>query len=317
MGRQITQGIPLPLLLVLLLLEWALFGVGASNQLGDSKGVSRWPQSVTLAVNVLTTSTVVALAWREQLTLWNYVVTLFVCALLNVAVVVSYLGRTRYNLVWARSGSGHLKSAIGTIVKMSLPLTIMGYYAMGIDFAERFLIQYQYGSTEQAYYQIASRWASLIILFSTASLQIFWQRLIETISTGNLESAKSLYLRLDGLLFYFTLCLAMMWSVMGKGVVALLLGDDFKGAGTILTIMAFYPVSQVFGQLGNTIALASGRAREFAVVTMIASTVGLLVSYIMLASPAGTVAGPGVGWRRPCVEDCPSGVSCSCNRSRF
>lgn len=294
-GQMITQGTPLPLLLALLLLEWALYGVNASNQLGDSKGVSRWPQTVALAVNVLTTATVVGLARWGQLTLWSYVMTLLTCTLLNVVLVVSYLGRTRYDLVWAKSGSGHLQSAIRTIVKISLPLTIVGYYGMGIEFAERFLIQHQYGPVEQAYYQVAARWASLTILFSTASLQIFWQRLIESISAGDLATAKSLYLRLDGLLFYFTLCLAMMWSAMGKDVVALLLGRDFKGAGTILTVMAFYPVSQVFGQLGSTIALASGRAREYSVVTMVTATVGLVVSYVMLIPPTALVPGLGLG----------------------
>lgn len=294
-GHKISQGTPLPLLVALLLLEWALYGVTASNQLGDSKGVSRWPQSATLAVNVLTTATVVALARWHHLTLWNYVVTLLGCAVLNVVIVVSYLGHTRYDLVWAKSGSEHLKTAMRTIVKISLPLTIVGYYAMGIEFAERSLIQYQYGPAEQAYYQVASRWASLIILFSTASLQIFWQRLIESISGGDLQSAKNLYLRLDGLLFYFTLSLAMMWSAMGKDVVALLLGRDFQGAGTILTVMAFYPVSQVFGQLGSTIALASGRAREYAVVCSVTATVGLIVSVIMLAPATGRVPGLGLG----------------------
>jgi O-antigen/teichoic acid export membrane protein len=294
-GQKITQGTPLPVLLALLLLEWALYGVTAANQLGDSKGVSRWPQSAALAVNVVTTATALGLARWGHLTLWSYVVTLLTCTLLNLVVVVIYLGRTRYDLVWARSGTGHLKTAIRTIVKISLPLTIVGYYAMGIEFAERFLIQQQYGPVEQAYYQVASRWASLIILFSTASLQIFWQRLIESISAGDLLSAKSLYLRLDGLLFYFTLCLAMMWSAMGKDVVALLLGKRYEGAGTILTVMAFYPVSQVFGQLGSTIALASGRARAFSVVTMATATAGLMVSYIMLAPPTASVPGLGLG----------------------
>lgn len=294
-GRQIAQGTPLKLLVLLLFLEWGLYGVTAANQLGDSKGVSRWPQSGTLATNVLATATVVGLAWSERLTVWSYASTLLACALLNVVVVVAYLGRTRSDLVWKEAGTGHLKSALQTIVKISLPLTIVGYYAMGIEFAERFLIQNQYGAVEQAYYQVASRWASLVILFSTASLQIFWQRLIERIGAGDLESAKTLYLRLDGLLFYFTLSLAMMWSAMGEDVVALLLGADFKGAGTILTIMAFYPVSQVFGQLGSTIALASGRAREFSVVTMATSSVGLMVSYLMLAPPTARVPGLGLG----------------------
>lgn len=294
-GKEITQGTPLPLLLALLLLEWALYGAIAANQLGDSKGVSRWPQSATLAVNVLSTAVVIALARLHTLTLWSYVITLLVCAFLNVVVVVGYLGRTRRDLVWAKAEGAHLKDAMAAIVKISLPLTIVGYYAMGIEFLERFLIQQQYGPAEQAFFQVAAKWASLIILFSTASLQIFWQRMIESIAGGDLERAKTMYLRLDGLLFYFTLTLAMMWSAMGTDVVTLLLGRDFKGAGTILTVMAFYPVSQVFGQLGSTIALASGRAKDYALITMATSTVGVVVSYLMLAPPTAKIPGLGLG----------------------
>lgn len=293
-GGQILQGTPLHLLLVLLLLEWATSSVTISNQLGDSKGISRWPQIATLAANLLTTVMVVVLAGLNRLTLWSYVLTLLGASLLNVVAVISYLLHTRYDLVWADSGREHVRSSLRTIAKISVPLTIAGYYAMAIDFCERFLIQFQYGASEQAYYQIAARWASLIILFSTASLQVFWQRLVENIAAGNLGSARSLYLRLDGLLFYFTLCLAIVWSSIGKDVVTLLLGVDFQGAGAILTVMAFYPVSQVFGQLGNTIAIASGRTKESSVIGVITSTVGLAVSYAILAPRTGVV--PGLGW---------------------
>ena len=295
MGNQIIQGSPLLLLLILLVLEWSIYAVNLSNQLGDSKGISKWPQIATLVANLFMTIVIVILAILHKLTIWSYIVTMLIFSFLNLASITTYLLRTNYDLVWTNYGKEKLKSSLRSIMKISLPLTIAGYYGMGIEFFERFLIQYQYGAEEQAYFHIASRWAALIILFSTSSLQIFWQHLIETISAGNLKGAENIYLRLDGVLFYFTLCLALIWSSVGQDVLTLLLGGDFMGAGAILTIMAFYPVAQVFGQLGNTIAIASGRTKELLILYMITSTVGLVVSYFILVPKTALVPGLGLG----------------------
>jgi len=166
---------------------------------------------------------------------------------------------------------------------------------MGIEFFERFLIQYKYGPEEQSYFYVASKWAAIIIILSSSSLQIFWQTLVKNIAAGDIKKAGEVYRRLDGLLFYFILTMALTWSFMGKEMLSFLLGKDFADAGKILVVMAFYPVSQVFGQMGTTIAVASGRSKEYLIATAITATVGIVVSYFLLVPKNAYIPGLELG----------------------
>lgn len=294
-GNEIIQGTPFLILLLLLGIEWVLYVSGLSNQLGDSKGISKWPQIIILITNALMATTLIILVFMKSLTLFTYLTTLLLFGLLNLFLIIAYLLRTSFDAIWMRVTRENLNNFLKSVLKISIPLTIIGYYGMGIEFAERFFIQYKFGPEEQSYFYVASKWASIIILFSTSSLQIFWQRLVESIGSGDIKKAGEIYLRLDGFLFYFTLISALAWSFMGKEILSLLLGRDFAEAGKILMVMAFYPVSQVFGQMGSAIAIASGRTKEFAIITIITATIGLIISYILLVPKNSYIPGLGLG----------------------
>lgn len=184
-----------------------------------------------------------------------------------------------------------LKSAM----QISIPLTIASYYGMGIEFFERSLIQYKYGPEEQSYYYIALKWTGIVIILMSSSLQIFWQSLVKKFAENDVEAAAWVYKRLDGLLFYFVATFALIWSFMGKEMLSILLGKDFENAGNILVVMAFYPISQVFGQMGTTVAIASGRSKLYMGTSVLTATLGLGVSYFLLIPRNASVPGLELG----------------------
>lgn len=294
-GNEIIQGTPFVILLLLLGIEWVLYGVGSLNQLGDSKGISKWPQIIMLAVNAVMAVILIVLVVMKSLTIFTYLIAVLVFGILNFISTMTYLFQTNYDRIWMRIGHENLNDFIKSAMKISVPLTIVGYYGMGMEFIERFLIQYKYGPEEQSYFYIASKWASIIILFSTSSLQIFRQHLVENIVAGDIKKAGEIYLRLDGFLFYFTLAFALAWSFVGKEILSLLLGRDFAEAGKILVVMAIYPVSQVFGQMGTTVAIASGSTKEYSILTAATITMGLVISYFLLMPKSSYIPGLGLG----------------------
>ena len=294
-GNNIIQSTPFSVLIFLLGIEWAVYLTSLANQLGDSKGISKWPQILILIFNLILTVVIVGLAMMKSLTVYTFLSTTFVFNFLSFLSVIVFLYQTNYDAIWLKVDKENLKYLLKTTLKVSIPLTIASYYGMGIEFFERFLIQYKYGPEEQSYYYIAAKWAAIIIVLSSSSVQIFWQSLVKNIAEGDIKKAGEIYLRLDGLLFYFILCLALTWSFLGKEMLALLLGKDFANAGSILMVMAFYPVSQVFGQMGTTVAVASGRSRQFMFVSIITATVGLIVSYFLLVPRSSFIPGLELG----------------------
>jgi len=294
-GNNIIQSTPFSVLIFLLGIEWTVYLTSLANQLGDSKGISKWPQILILIFNLILTLTIVGLAIMKTLTIYTYLTTTFVFNFLSFLSVIVFLYQTNYDAIWLKVDKENLKYLLKTTLKVSIPLTIASFYGMGIEFFERFLIQYKYGPEEQSYYYIAAKWAAIIIVLSSSSVQIFWQSLVKNIAEGDIKKAGEIYLRLDGLLFYIILCLALTWSFMGKEMLALLLGKDFANAGSILMVMAFYPVSQVFGQMGTTVAIASGRSQEFMILSLITATVGLIVSYFLLVPRSSFIPGLELG----------------------
>jgi len=60
-------------------------------------------------------------------------------------------------------------------------------------------------------------------------------------------------------------------------------------------VMAFYPVAQVFGQMGTTIAIASERSKEYLIATAITATIGFFVSYFLLVPKDSYIPGLELG----------------------
>jgi len=294
-GNKIIQGTPFLVLILLLGIEWALYLTNLSNQLSDAKGISKWPQMLILISNLIMTLVIIALALMKSLTLYTYLITTFTFGILSCISIMIFLYQTNYDSIWMKVDKENLKSLLKTTLKISLPLTIASYLGMGIEFFERFLIQYKYGPEEQSYYYIAAKWAAIIIILSSSSLQIFWQSLVKTIAAGDIKKAGGIYRRLDGLLFYVIVTLALIWSFMGKEMLSFLLGKEFENAGKILVVMAFYPVSQVFGQMGTTIAIASERSKEYLIATAITATIGFFVSYFLLVPKDSYIPGLELG----------------------
>lgn len=294
-GNEIIQGIPFLILLLLLGIEWVLYLTSLSNQLGDSKGISKWPQILILISNLIMTLVIIALVTMEVLTVYTYLITIFIFGLLSFFSIMIFLYQTNHERIWMKVGKEDLKSLLKITLKVSVPLTLASYLGMGIEFFERFLIQYKYGAEEQSYYYVAAKWAAIIIILSSSSLQIFWQSLVKNIAAGDIKKAGEVYRRLDGLLFFLILTLAFTWSFMGKEMLSFLLGKDFAEARKILVVMAFYPVSQIFGQLGTTIAIASGRSKEYLIATTISAIVGVVVSYFLLVPKDAYIPGLGLG----------------------
>jgi len=108
-GNEIIQGTPFLILLLLLGIEWALYLTSLSNQLGDSKGISKWPQILILVSNLIMTLVIIALATMKGLTVYTYLITTFVFGLLSCFSIMIFLYQTNYESIWMKVGKEDLK----------------------------------------------------------------------------------------------------------------------------------------------------------------------------------------------------------------
>ncbi len=191
-GNDFIKGIPYKILLILLFIEWFLYLTNLSNQIGDSKSVSKWPQLLILFSNLLMTILMIVLNLKHKLNLESYLIVTLIFGILNLISIIFYLYTKHHDQIWRKIEQTNIKNFIKEASKISLPLTLASYYTMSIDFLERYIIQYKYGAEEQSYYYIALKWTGIVIILISSSLQIFWQSLVRKFSDGDIQAASKL-----------------------------------------------------------------------------------------------------------------------------
>jgi O-antigen/teichoic acid export membrane protein len=150
-----------------------------------------------------------------------------------------------------------LREHIGYWYGYASPLVIYGLWITLLTFVDSYLIQRLYGSNEQAYFALASRWSAIVLIFTSSLLMIYWREIAKSLASGDRSHAASIYLRFDRMMFFLALTLAFWLSLRGDSLIALVVGNDYRDALPVLAIMAFYPVQQTLGQLNGVAFLAS------------------------------------------------------------
>jgi hypothetical protein len=62
-----------------------------------------------------------------------------------------------------------------------------------------------------------------------------------------------------------------------------IIGGNFDGAIKAVTVMAFYPIHQTYGQLSSSIFYATGRTKLYSNISIISLLAGLPVTYFLIA----------------------------------
>jgi O-antigen/teichoic acid export membrane protein len=164
-----------------------------------------------------------------------------------------------------------------------------------VSLIDSYLIQRLYGSSEQAYFALSMRWSSIVLIFTSSVLMIYWREIAKRIASGERHRASIMYLSFDKMLFFLSLTFAFWLSITGKALIPLVAGKVYTEAVPVMAIMAFYPVQQNLGQLNGVAFLASERTVQYRNTAILTSVPSMMATYFLLASPASLLPGLGLG----------------------
>src|SRR5205807_1700711 len=103
------------------------------------------------------------------------------------------LGKHRSSC-WNGTVRGHWNKYAVRWKKFASPLVIYTLYGSLVAGFDIYLIQRFYGSTEQAFFSLALKWGSLVLVFTTALLSIYWRELAHAIAQQRYSRAAEIYL---------------------------------------------------------------------------------------------------------------------------
>jgi O-antigen/teichoic acid export membrane protein len=275
------------------LVEWTLFLVLSLQQLGDSKGLTIYPQLIGAAASLLSLIALLVLWATDTLGFYSFVWLNLASAALTACALGMWLIRKHRGLVW--QGTLSARAYLRRWWQFARPLLLLQIYLPLVAYLGIWLVQRWNGAVEQGYYALALQWSSLALVFTNAGVSIFWREIAHQSAAGGVLLAAQTYEKFSRLLFFLSLVLACGLSASSATLVEVVAGEQFAPAAVVVALMAFYPASQTLGQLSTAALKATERTSIFARWSILLSIPDLLLVWFLLAPRSATIPGLNLG----------------------
>lgn len=163
------------------------------------------------------------------------------------------------------------------------PLISFSFLAFLAAIFDRWLLQKFAGSVEQGFYGLSFRIAAICILFTSAMVPLITRELSIAYSNLDYKKMAHIFRRYVPLLYSIAAFFACFVVVQAEDVSVLIGGSEFKKASLALSIMAFYPIHQTYGQLGTAVLFAAGRTKLYRNIGIVFQILGLPVLFFLIA----------------------------------
>ena len=259
-------------------------------QMGESQRLTRWVQSVAVAI-ALVHLLLMVMAWWGG---WLGVRLIFLLMIIEwgiaVAVIVKQL---RFSTLPDESDTP--KAVLMEFWRYCLPLIPYAWIGFAYEFADRWLLQNYGGSVQQAYYAVAYQFGAVAALATSSILNIFWKEIAEAHHQGNMERVRALYRKVSRGLFFVAASVSGLLMPWSEDILRLALGPAYVGGAGVLAMMFLYPIHQSMGQVGGTMMYAMGHVRAQVAVGMAFMVLSIAVSWFVLTPQDADIPGLGLG----------------------
>ena len=259
-------------------------------QMGESQRLTHWVQGVALSV-AITHFSIMLLAWWCD---WLEIRTIYILMIIEWVVAVGVISqKLKFPVEVVETDSA--KSIFAEFWQYCLPLVPYAWLGFAYEFADRWLLQTYGGSIQQAYYSVAFQFGSIAAIATSSILNIFWKEIAEANQEDNQIRVAMLYRKVTRGLFFLCAAGAGFLAPWAGDILRVTLGAAYVGGATTLMIMFFYPLHQSMGQIGGTMAFATGRVSVYSKLGMIFMASSIVVTYFILASNDAPLAGLDLG----------------------
>ena len=176
-----------------------------------------------------------------------------------------------------------IKRYISEFWVYSNPLIVLGFITSVTSILDLWMLEKFSGSIQQGYYGLAVKIAAITFLFSRAMTPLITREFSVAFGKGDLSRMKILFKRYIPLLYTIAAFICVFISVEASTVSVLYGGDKYRDASFTISIFAFYPIHQTYGQLSGAVFLATGQTKLHRNITGIMRIGGLLLSFFLLA----------------------------------
>lgn len=165
----------------------------------------------------------------------------------------------------------------------SHPLFVQALLTFAMLGAERWLLQWFDGSSQQGYYALSQKVSMACFLFVSAMTPLLMREFSIAWGKGDLMSMGALLRRFAPILYVLAAYFSCFTVVEAASLVEFFGGREFAAAVLPVQIMALYPLHQVYGQIAGSIFHASGKTAILRNMAALECLYGLALAWFMLA----------------------------------
>lgn len=259
-------------------------------QMGESQRLTRWVQGVAVSI-ALAHLLLMTLAWWGG---WLSVRAIFWLTIIEWGIAVAVIVKQLHFPLMPEDPVTP-KSVFTEFWHYCLPLIPYTWLGFAYEFADRWLLQTYAGSVQQAYYSVAFQFGAIAAIATSSILNIFWKEIAEAHHQNNRERVALLYRKVSRGLFFVAAAGAGFFAPWAEDILRITLGAAYAGGASTLMLMFFYPLHQSMGQIGGTMAYATGRVAVYVKIGMAFMATSIVVTYFALADANAPLPGLGLG----------------------
>lgn len=203
---------------------------------------------------------------------------------LLLIVLACIMKRSGYSLLrsWKLTGE-EIKNYTKEFYQYSHPLFIYSLVGLFAGIFDRWLLQVYGGSVQQGFFGLSYQIGAVCFLFSSAMTPLVTREFSIAYNNKDLVLMANLFEKHIPLLYSITAFLACFVAVNADKITHIIGGGKFRDAAWPISIMAFYPIHQTYGQLSGSVFYATGQTRLYRNIGVVFMLVGLPVTYLLVA----------------------------------
>ncbi|MEO5360771.1 MAG: oligosaccharide flippase family protein [Nitrospirota bacterium] len=256
------------------------------SQMADAYGLTVAAEMAKIGQRVLGLSLLLLLLISGKLNLSSFFLYHYAVLIFILAALVFIMQRGGFAL-FKNTGltTHHIKRYARETYAYSHPLFITGLIAMLTNIFDLWLLQVFSGSTEQGYFGLSAQIGALCFLFTGAMTPLLMREFSIVHAENDTARMTGIFEKYVPLMFSIAAFFSCFVSVNAAKVIQIFGGEQYGAALWAVTVMAFYPIHQTYGQLVASAYFAMGKTVLYRNIGIIVSAAGVPVSFFLIASP--------------------------------
>jgi O-antigen/teichoic acid export membrane protein len=164
------------------------------------------------------------------------------------------------------------------------PLFVYALVGLIACIFDRWLLQHCAGSVQQGFFGLSYQIGAICFLFTSAMSPLILREFSIAFGKKDLLQMASLFRRYVPMLYSIAAYFGCFIAMQADKVIYMFGGNRYKEAVMAVTIMAFYPIHQTYGQLSGSVFYATGQTKLYRNIGVTFMLIGLPVTYFLIAS---------------------------------